>query len=257
MKELKYNYCDRLFLLGLAVISIILNLIYGYGSSSEIFGGVLLGLVDVLTFSAYLLISRTPCLAELVLLISQIITFGYDMIAGATLNEATEDVGLAILITFVAFVVALKFSKTNGEEKNNIEKVNSKLLYDRKIHNIKWYYKIIIYSIIIIAVMATANSEVMNTYMNGTAWRVFAALTVIFPLIRMLSLISTTTLAYEVFGLYIFTEIFTVYMQYKTGNGNIVETLFIIEQAIVLFYTAYRCKVLNTEKDTKNKEAKK
>lgn len=257
MKEIKYNYCDRLFLLGLAVISITLNLIYGYGSSSEIFGGVLLGLVDVLTFSAYLLISRTPCIAELVLLISQIITFGYDMLAGATLNEATEDVGLAIILTFVAFVVSLKLAKTKGDEKNNIEKINNKLLYDRKIHSIKWYYKIIIYSIIIIAIMGLSNSETLTTYMSGTTWRAFAALTVLFPLIRMLSLLSTTTFAYEIFGLYIFTEIFTVYMQYKTGNFSVVEILFIIEETLVLLYTAYRCKMLNTEKTDNNKEAKK
>ena len=175
----KYTYTDLIFMLCIALTSIILNLIYGYNTSSQGFGGVMLGIVDTFTFSAYILISRTPVLAEAVLLFAQIITFVYDMFAGATFKEAIEDTGFSIMITFVAFLIALKLAKVDTtKEKGLIGNIKNRLLYDRKIHNIKWYYKIVIYSIIVTVIMSISNSSSLNTYISGTAWRSFHKSTV-------------------------------------------------------------------------------
>ena len=249
----KYTYTDLIFMLCIALTSIILNLIYGYNTSSQGFGGVMLGIVDTFTFSAYILISRTPVLAEAVLLFAQIITFVYDMFAGATFKEAIEDTGFSIMITFVAFLIALKLAKVDTtKEKGLIGNIKNRILYDRKIHNIKWYYKIVIYSIIVTVIMNISNSSSLNTYISGTAWRAFAALTVVFQFIRVLSLISTTTFAYEIFGLYIVAEVFTVYMQYRVNNNVLVSVLFIIEEFVVLVYSIYRCNMLNKKEHVKN-----
>ena len=48
----KYTYTDLIFMLCIALTSIILNLIYGYNTSSQGFGGAMLGIVD--TFSKQL-----------------------------------------------------------------------------------------------------------------------------------------------------------------------------------------------------------
>ena len=248
----KYTYTDLIFMLCIALTSIILNLIYGYNASSHGFGGVMLGIVDTFTFSAYILISRTPVLAEVVLLFAQVITFVYDMLAGATFKEAIEDTGFSIMITFVAFLIALKLAKVDTTKENSlIKNIYNKLLYDRKIHNIKWYYKIIIYSLLVTVIMSLSNSASLNTYISGTAWRTFAALTVVFQFIRVLSLISTTTFAYEIFGLYIVAEVFTVYMQYRVNNNVLVSVLFIIEEFVVLAYSIYRCNMLNKKVQVK------
>jgi hypothetical protein len=252
MKKIKYSHYDRIFILVIAIISLILNFVYGYSKYSTIYSGVMLGMIDVLTFSTYLLIARTPVLSNIILLIASSLTFVYDLISGATVREAADDMGVSILFCVIAIIIVSLFNKKNIVNTFDIsdtkkDKLCKYILFDRKIHNIRWYYKIMMYSIMIVFIMTLSNSTMLNTYISGTDWRVYAALTVAFPFIKLISLLSTTTIAYEIYGLFILAQAFTVYMQAQTDKLDVVSLLFVIEQIIVLCYSVYRCNELNKE----------
>lgn len=251
MDKLKITDTDKLVICIILAVNLILNLVYGFNTSSAGFGGILLGIVDTLVYTAYIMILNTPVIATAVVMLGQVVTAVYILLAGATFIEAVEDGGLAIAISFLAFAIHYTIANKHVDKSlNKKEKFVANLLYNRKIYNIKWYYKIMLYSLMVISVMALSNTTGFDN-IEGAQWKAFGALAVMLPMFKMLSILSTTTLAYEFMGITILIEIFTLYIVGHLSNLNWLQICYTITELFVLgycMYKLYKLRVKNREK---------
>ena len=229
---------DMIILLIIMIISVIVNTIYSYNNlnrAGEL--GIIIGIADTFLYGTYLLLVDTPVLAMCSLTIYELINLLYTaLVGGESLMNNIYDSLFLILVTITSILVncCILKKKTKEDAKNKL-KISDYLNYNRKVYKVKWYYNIIIYSTIVIFIMNLSNSEFLATYLSGTVFRVYAALAIAIPYITFLGLISTTTLAYELFGIAILARILTLFIMKENGGyGIALEAVYIILQVVIL-----------------------
>ena len=238
MRTLNIKKNDIIILLLTMITSIVINIIYSYNNLNEAGElGIIIGIADTFLYGTYLLLAETPILAMCSLVIYELINMLYTvLIGGDSLMNNIYDSLFLILLTIASLLINCCILKKKTKENNeNKLKIIDYLNYNRKVYKVKWYYKIIIYSTIVILIMNISNSEFLTTYLSGTTFRVYAAVAIAIPYITFLGLISTTTLAYELFGIAILARIFTLFIMKENGGyGIVLESTYIILQLVIL-----------------------
>lgn len=231
--ELKDNRTKAIVVSVLTIIEIVINIINlvqktgSYGIST-ILMGIILGIGDALTFTALITMINKPVLSILILLFAQIPSFIYAAIIAGGILGALQDMSMSLLIITVAlvvhFIIANKNNKKTEEwkDKKITKKIVANINYDRSILKVPVWSKIIVYSLLVTVIMTYANSKTLTSMYSSILLRVLISTSAIVPMFLIISIVTTSHLAYEIL------TINTLF------NGCIVAQLIIGKEASVI-----------------------
>jgi hypothetical protein len=223
--------------------------------------GLVLALCDMLLLFSIIEIADKPVIGMIMLSVSQLFTFIYELLDGATISEAATDMGITGIIVVTALiyhlVVAYKKVKENkefiGTWKNKIFNI---INYKRTIYNVKIYVRVIIYSLIVSAVMSLANSDMLNLMNTSASFKIYSAFVLVIPTMLILGIITTSYIAYDIFIVKIFFEIYTIYLLASVNNFDLIQITYIVIEIIAIMY-AYFVTFRNSSKEVGDKNEKK
>lgn len=230
--------------LSVLIVCIVLNVINMYMKNISIYAALLLALINFFTFYSYLKIPNKPVKSVLGISLAQFITIIYDMTLDPSMNigEAIMNLGLVWLITLVALLIHLivvnkEIDKTSINKIKFIDRLKLTINYERNAFKVRVYYKVILYSTLISIIMITANSNMLNTLNNNINVRLYGSIAVLFPILIILSVLSTSEIAFELLAIYTLIQSFTVYNLYITDNLDIITFLYLILTIAVIVYS--------------------
>lgn len=206
--------------------------------------GLVLALCDMLLLFSIIEIADKPVLGMIMLSASQISTFIYELLDGATLKEAITDMGIIGVIVVVALIYHMIVAyKKVKEHKEFIDTWKNKILniinYKRAIYNVKIYVRIIIYSLIISAAMSLANGDMMNVLNSSISFRIYSAFVLIIPTMLVIGITTTSYIAYDILIVKIFFEIYTIYLLVSVGSFDLIQIIYIVVEIIAITYTHF------------------
>ena len=223
--------------------------------------GLVLALCDMLLLFSIIEIADKPVLGMIMLSASQLFTFIYELLDGATLSEAITDMGITgiIVITALIYHSVLAYKKVK-EHKEFVSTFKDKVLntinYKRTIYNVKIYVRVIIYSLIVSAVMSLANSDMLNLMNTSASFKIYSAFVLVIPTMLILGIITTSYIAYDIFIVKIFFEIYTIYLLASVNNFDLIQITYIVIEIIAIMY-AYFVTFRNSSKEVGDKNEKK
>lgn len=214
------------------------------GIDLAVIKGILLALCDMLLLFSIIEVADKPVRSMILLTLSQAFTFIFELVDGATVSEAFTDMGIIGIIVLIAlgYHGAEAYKKSNENAGKNIktkEKIVNTVNYKRAIYSIKGYTRIVIYSLIISVILSTAGSEMMELFNDNISFRLYSAIVLVIPSLLVIGIITTSTLAYDLFTIKILFEIYTLYLLFSVGGFNIVQILYIIVEVIAIVYAYF------------------
>lgn len=223
--------------------------------------GMVLALCDVLLLFSIIEIANRPVLGMILLTLSQTFTIVLNILDGAVISEAFEDVGVAGLAVIIALIYhTVAAYKEVGKDKESVttfkEKVINTVKYKRSIYSVKLHVRFIIYSLIISTILSLAGSEMLSLVNNSVSFRIYGAFVLIIPTMLIIGIITTSYIAYDLFIVKIIFEIYTLYLLAGIGEFNIVQIIYIIVEAIAIIY-AYFVTFIDNVKKVGNKHGEK
>lgn len=204
--------------------------------------GVLLALCDMFTLFSIIEIANKPVLGMMLLTISQVTTLIYELVDGATLNEALTDMGVmgVIVIAALIFHMVTAYKKVKTDKNVSVgKKIVDIVNYKRTIYNVKVYTRVIIYSLIISAVLSLANSNILSTVNTNISFRIYSAFVLVLPAMLIIGIITTSYIAYDIFILKLFFEVYTVYLLVSVGNFDFIQIIYIVVEVLAIMYAYF------------------
>lgn len=227
------------------------------GVALAIVCGVLLALCDMFTLFSIIEIANKPVLGMMLLTISQVTTLIYELVDGATLNEALTDMGVmgVIVIAALVFHIVTAYKKVKTDKNVSVgKKIVDTINYKRTIYNVKVYTRVIIYSLIISAVLSLANSNILSTVNTNISFRIYSAFVLVLPAMLIIGIITTSYIAYDIFILKLFFEVYTVYLLVSVGNFDFIQIIYIVVEVLAIMYAYF---ITFKDKTGENNEEKK
>lgn len=227
------------------------------GVALAIVCGVLLALCDMFTLFSIIEIANKPVLGMILLTISQVTTLIYELVDGATLNEALTDMGVmgVIVIAALVFHIVTAYKKVKTDKNVSVgKKIVDTINYKRTIYNVKVYTRVIIYSLIISAVLSLANSNILSTVNTNISFRIYSAFVLVLPAMLIIGIITTSYIAYDIFILKLFFEVYTVYLLVSVGNFDFIQIIYIVVEVLAIMYAYF---ITFKDKTGENNEEKK
>lgn len=242
-------------LLMFSIINDVITLVEGGGSA---FNGIILALCEFTLLMSLFSMVHSRVKSTGYLLVSQVLTFIYELLDGATVNEAMNDIGIIGILSVIVFILYVVLTGSREEvtlNGMNMYKVpfsgnESKLeqakeiIYraftkERKLYKINFVTRIILYSLMVTIVMSLSKSEALNTLNNDSLFRIYGSLALLLPLFMVILIIIDCKLAYDVFLFKIIMEIITIVEMSKMGTLtlNMVASLMIEVTFFLLIIT--------------------
>lgn len=253
--KLKSN--ENYIILIIALLEIITNLIISIlnkgrvSSINQISSELILGVSHALLCISLMKISIKPIVSILMLLASKISLFIYELLDGATLKEATEDLSLTIAIIVIGILIQILLSdKKLYKEKTKdsvMTRLKNDILIERSLLHVNNITKLIILGIVITTIMKIANGNLMYTIGDSEYIRVYGAISLVIPIILVLSILTTSELVIYTMLFKIAAEIYTIYNLIYINEIGINQYMYVIYIAIEMFITYY-INITNNEK---------
>lgn len=244
----------------IAFLDMFINIFNNTGTAENGIGlaiicGVLLAICDMLTLFSIIEIADKPVLGMILLTLSQVTTLVYELVDGATLSEALTDMGVMGVVVVIALIyhAVTAYKKVKNDNKNIKEKIINTVNYKRTIYNVKIYTRIIIYSLIVSVVLSLANSEILSTVNTNISFRVYSAFVLVLPAMLIIGIITTSYMAYDIFILKLFFEVYTIYLLASVGNFDFIQIIYIIVEVLAIMY-AYFITFKNKAEDNDEKK---
>lgn len=250
----------------IALLDIVINILNNVRTAENgmvlaVACGLVLALCDMLLLFSIIEIADKPVLGMIMLSASQVSTFVYELLDGATINEAITDMGITGMFVFIAMVyhIGVAYRKVK-EQKECIstwkDKIINTINYKRTIYSVKIYVRVIIYSFIVSAVMSLANNNVLNLINTSASFKIYSAFVLVIPTMLILGIITTSYIAYDIFIVKVFFEIYTIYLLASVGNFDLIQVIYIVVEIIAIMY-AYFVVFRNSSKEIGDKNEKK
>ena len=223
--------------------------------------GLILALCDMLLLFSIIEIADKPVMGIIMLFASQLFTFIYELLDGAIISEAVTDMGITGVIVVIALIYHMTVAyKEVKEHKEFVGTWKNKILniinYKRTIYNVKIYVRIIIYSLIVSAAMSLANSNMLSLLNTSTSFKIYSAFVLVIPTMLVLGIVTTSYIAYDIFIVKIFFEVYTIYLLASVGSFDLIQTIYIVVEIIAIMY-AYFVAFKNSSKKVGDKNEKK
>ena len=201
-------------------------------------------LTNILTLGTYIILMNKPYKALMMLFAAQISTFGSELISGVSLADAIFDLGLSLSITTCALIIHWTLIKKHIDTKDKLsKKIYNIINYEREPFKVNVITRLIIYSLFVTCIMAFVNNkDSMNLIASNSYTRVFAAIALLLPAFTILSIVSTSVLAYDILIVQVVMEIIT--LRFLITNGRLsVGTIIAILVELYIIYTTVLYKI--------------
>lgn len=224
--------------------------------------GIVLALCDILLLFSIIEIANKPVLGMLLLTLSQLFTFIFELLDGATVSEAFTDMGVIGIVVMVALLYHVTTSyKEVSKDKQFVstwkDKILNTLHYKRTIYNVKLYTRLIIYSLIISTTFSLAGSDMMQLFNDSISFRLYSAFVLIVPTLLIIGVITTSYIAYDIFVVKILFELYTIYLLASIGRFDFIQIFYIIVEVIAIGYAYFVTFSDNNKKVGEKHEKKK
>lgn len=203
--------------------------------------GILLALCDMLLMFSIIELADKPVKSMLILTFAQVFTFVFELVDGATVNEAFSDMGILGIVVLIALAYhgVYAYKEANKDKVKQIglkEKLLNTINYKRTIYSINFYARIVVYSMIASVILSTAGSETMELFNDNISFKLYSAIVLVIPALLVVGIITTSTLAYDLFIVKILLEIYTLYLLFSVGSFDVIQILYVVVEIIAITY---------------------
>lgn len=210
VEHIKHKNDLRNYSISLFIIMMVINFL-GANENNNIANTILLGLISYFSTYCYIQLLDYPVKALLSIILAQTITFINDLITTQDINHAIYVIGAQGILVVIAVIFHIWF--INGKLKSEKEKYKLRekvwmiLNFHREPIKLPVWIYIITYSIIITTIANFSRTPGLDEILNSSTSQIYGALVVLLPTFKILSLISTTRLAYWIYLIYVALEI--------------------------------------------------
>ena len=211
-------------------------------------------MMQMTIIASYIYLLDTPIVSLALLLLNQGLNIVYSLLdKDISLTDAINDnlFSVLVIIWFILVHININIGKLD-KNLGKRDKLIKALGMQRKVLKVKWWAKLVIYSTLVTIVMILSRGETLSTLSND-GLRVYGALALAMPTIVMLSILTTSEIAYEILGFKIILEIYTIYNLYIVDSINIKDIGYWLLEVVVFIWIMFKLKIAN-EKGTKDKE---
>ena len=232
-------------------------------TSGEIIKVLLLSISDIGILYSLIFIGYRPIVGSLMILVAQFSTFIYELrVPDTTITDVINDMGITGVLIIIAFLINLMSSAKyvdNNKDLNKlsfIKRLKSVICYKRHLLSVKWYIRVIVYSLSVTFCINVSRSNIIKTLATDSITRVYGTLAVVLPMLMLLAIMSTSYIAYEVYAFKIIVDVYTIIILHNANLKIGTKLAFVIIEFLVLTYSYIELfKAEKSEKDTE-KEAK-
>ena len=211
-------------------------------------------LIQLITLLKYILLLDKPILSLLALMGGQILSTIYSMIDLNSIKEGINNNILSLLVITLFILIHMNISLNKVDKKSGFkQKFIDAINISRRPLKVKWWAKLIIYSTLITVVMTISRSDILTSLSNDNGVRLYGAVALVIPTIIILSILTTSELAYELLWIKLIIEIYTIYKLYLIDSIVIKDLVYWLVQLGVLIWITKR---LVDNKEDKKEEVK-
>lgn len=232
---------------------LIINVINGVNKDLGLITMLLNTVLDTTLLFAYIELPKHPIRTISMVLVRQIAALGQDVAIGITLKEALEIDGGLLLVIII--VLAVRNYTTKIESEGIKERIIKLWNYERQPLKMKWWVHIIVYSMLITLLVTVANNNYMQLFNSEFTVRFYGALALIFPVVELIAMITTSNISYEIIIIYKIIQTITIVQLIDYKGLNLATALiYLIQLAVVVYSTWVWIKDAKENKSKKKAE---
>jgi hypothetical protein len=233
------EYCEALVLFLICLILNLINLISSISTFSNswiaVMNGITLAMINFFTFVSYLGLEDRPVVTVLSIVLAQLSSFVNGLLNGYTVTATITNLGVVSILSIIALIVNIKVVSNKLKDiENKKDKVKATVMFNRRTLRVKWYYKLIIWCIIVTSVMSLANSDMLSTLGNDIGIKVYGSLAVLIPTFLIIGILTTSDIAYDIINVYTLLELYTIYSLIMIGELTVITALYMILEVIIV-----------------------
>ena len=197
-------------------------------------------LVYTFQIYSYITLLNKPVVTVGLLTLTQVMSVLNSLAYGNSFNLALVNNGTILIISMIALIVQISLAKKqilkdNGED----HKLNilDYIKFKRSPFKVGVVPQIIIWSMFVTLIASVENSKVMTTLSTDVESRLFAALSLVLPVILILMLLTTSVMSYEFLVIYMIAHLYVIYTLFVIHQLNVSTVMFVILQDVVIIYS--------------------
>ena len=197
-------------------------------------------LVYTFQIYSYITLLNKPVVTVGLLTLTQVMSVLNSLAYGNSFNLALVNNGTILIISMIALIVQISLAKKqilkdNGED----HKLNilDYIKFKRSPFKVGVVPQIIIWSMFVTLIASVENSTVMTTLSTDVESRLFAALSLVLPVILILMLLTTSVMSYEFLVIYMIAHLYVIYTLFVIHQLNVSTVMFVILQDVVIIYS--------------------
>lgn len=231
------NKEKTVLLLLISFTVLIINVINGVNKELGLITMILSTILDTTLLFAYIELPKHPIRAISMILIRQIVALGQDVVIGLTVKEALEIDGGLLLVIII--VLAVRNYTTKIESEGIKERIIKLWNYEKQPLKMKWLVHIIIYSMLVTIVATVANNNYMQLFNDKITVRIYGALAIIFPIVELIAILTTSNISYEIIIIYKIIQTVTIIQLIQYNGLSLATALIYLAQLMVVAYSAW------------------
>lgn len=231
------NKEKTVLLLLISFTVLIINVINGVNKELGLITMILSTILDTTLLFAYIELPKHPIRTISMILIRQIVALGQDVVIGLTVKEALEIDGGLLLVIII--VLAVRNYTTKIESEGIKERIIKLWNYEKQPLKMKWWVHIIIYSMLVTIVATVANNNYMQLFNDEITVRIYGALAIIFPIVELIAILTTSNISYEIIIIYKIIQTVTIIQLIQYNGLSLATALIYLAQLMVVAYSAW------------------
>ena len=189
-------------------------------------------LLDCTMLYAFILLGKKPVATVSLMVLRQIILIGYDMSRGVSFSVSLGSYWIELALCMIALIVFVNIINVDGDKIK--ERVKNLINYNRDCIKIPLWAHLCIVCITIVTINFLSKSDILSTINKDVSLRVLAAMIILMPTFELISILTTTNVAYTMIIFHHLAKIYTAINLYVIDKLTFQDGLKIITDTIVI-----------------------
>lgn len=197
-------------------------------------------LVYTFQIYSYITLLNKPVVTVGLLTLTQVMSVLNSLAYGNSFNLALVNNGTILIISMIALIVQISLAKKQVlKDKGEDHKLSivDYINFKRSPFNVGVVPQIIIWSMFITLIASVENGTVMTTLSTDVKSRLFAALSLVLPVVLILMLLTTSVMSYEFLVVYMIAHLYVIYTLFVIHQLNVSTVMFVILQDVTIVYS--------------------
>ena len=188
--------------------------------------------LDFTMLYSFILLCKKPIATVSLMVLRQILLIGYDMSRGVSFRVSLGTYWIELALSLLVLIL---FVNIVHIESNNIkERFKNLINYDRDCVKITLWAHLCIVCIVIVTINFLSKSDMLSTINKDVSLRVLAAMIILMPTFELISILTTTNVAYTMIIFHQLAKIYTAINLYVIDKLTFQDGLKIITYTLVI-----------------------